>query len=68
MFFDNKKIPLVREMIIAQTYEQRMSAIEKLKPLQVADFYVPVVVVVVVVVASLQLQLQLQLQAQEIFI
>ena len=38
MFFDNKKIPLVREMIIAQTYEQRMSAIEKLKPLQVADF------------------------------
>ncbi|MCF8494781.1 MAG: pyruvate, phosphate dikinase [Rickettsiaceae bacterium] len=38
MFFDNKKIPLVREMIIAQTYEQRISAIEKLKPLQVADF------------------------------
>ncbi len=38
MFFDNKKIPLVREMIIAQGYEQRLSAIEKLKPLQVADF------------------------------
>ncbi len=38
MFFDNKKIPLVREMIIAQSYEQRISAIEKLKPLQVADF------------------------------
>ena len=38
MFFDNKKIPLVREMIIAQSYEQRVSAIEKLKPLQVADF------------------------------
>ena len=38
MFFDNKKIPLVREMIIAQSYDQRISAIEKLKPLQVADF------------------------------
>lgn len=38
MFFDTKKIPLVREMIIAQGYEQRISAIEKLKPLQVADF------------------------------
>jgi pyruvate,orthophosphate dikinase len=38
MFFDNEKIPLVREMIIAQDTEQRAVAIEKLKPLQVADF------------------------------
>ena len=33
-----KKIPLVREMIIAQDYEHRMKAIAKLKPLQTADF------------------------------
>ncbi|MFK7967791.1 MAG: pyruvate, phosphate dikinase [Rickettsiaceae bacterium] len=38
MFFDADKIPLVREMIIAQDYERRMKAIEKLKPLQIADF------------------------------
>jgi pyruvate,orthophosphate dikinase len=38
MFFDNDKIPLVREMIIAQDYEHRMNAIAKLKPLQIADF------------------------------
>jgi pyruvate,orthophosphate dikinase len=38
MFFDNNKIPLVREMIIASSYDQRMSAIERLKPLQVIDF------------------------------
>jgi len=38
MFFDNNKIPLVREMIIASDYDQRMSAIERLKPLQIADF------------------------------
>ena len=38
MFFDADKIPLVREMIIAQDYEHRMKAIEKLKPLQIADF------------------------------
>ncbi|GAB4164461.1 MAG: pyruvate, phosphate dikinase [Rickettsiaceae bacterium] len=40
MFFDSNKIPLVREMIIAQDKEQRMGAIEKLKPLQIADFKV----------------------------
>jgi len=38
MFFDSDKIPLVREMIIAQDYEHRMKAIDKLKPLQTADF------------------------------
>ena len=36
--FDAEKIPLVREMIIAQDYEHRMKAIAKLKPLQTADF------------------------------
>jgi pyruvate,orthophosphate dikinase len=38
MFFDEDKIPLVREMILAQDYEHRMKAIAKLKPLQTADF------------------------------
>lgn len=38
MFFDNDKIPLVREMIIATSFEQRKRAIEALKPLQIADF------------------------------
>ncbi len=38
MFFDNDKIPLVREMIIAGDYDQRMNSIERLKPLQTADF------------------------------
>ena len=38
MFFDNDKIPLVREMIIAGDYDQRMKSIERLKPLQTADF------------------------------
>jgi len=38
MFFDNAKIPLVREMIIAQDAEHRMNAIERLRPLQTNDF------------------------------
>lgn len=38
MFFDKDKIPLVREMIIAPDHEHKMKAINKLKPLQVADF------------------------------
>lgn len=38
MFFDNDKIPLVREMIIAPDLEHKMQAIENLKPLQMADF------------------------------
>lgn len=38
MFFDQEKIPLVREMIVAPTPEQKQRAIDKLKPLQKADF------------------------------
>ena len=38
MFFDNDKMPLVREMIIAKDYDQRMKSIEQLKPLQTKDF------------------------------
>ncbi|HJK86339.1 MAG TPA: pyruvate, phosphate dikinase [Candidatus Megaira endosymbiont of Nemacystus decipiens] len=38
MFFDDKKISLIREMIIATSLEKRNSAIEKLKPMQVEDF------------------------------
>lgn len=38
MFFDDEKIPLVREMIIACDLKQRMNAIAKLKPLQINDF------------------------------
>lgn len=38
MFFDKDKIPLVREMIIAPDYEHKKKAIDKLKPLQIADF------------------------------
>ncbi len=38
MFFDEDKIPIVREMIIAQDFDHRMRAINKLKPLQVNDF------------------------------
>jgi pyruvate, orthophosphate dikinase len=38
MFFDAEKIPLVREMIIANDLEHRMKAINALLPLQIADF------------------------------
>ena len=38
MFFDSQKIALIRQMIIAKDYEQRIEAINKLKPLQVNDF------------------------------
>ena len=38
MFFDDNKIPLVREMIIAQDSEHRQKAIDKLRPLQTHDF------------------------------
>lgn len=38
MFFDDNKIPLVREMIIAQDSEHRQKAIDKLRPLQTLDF------------------------------
>lgn len=38
MFFDQNKIPLVREMIIAPDIERRKHAIDKLLPLQINDF------------------------------
>jgi len=38
MFFADNKIPLVREMIIAQDSEHRQKAIDKLRPLQTHDF------------------------------
>lgn len=38
MFFDEEKIPLVREMIIAPDLERRKNAISKLLPLQISDF------------------------------
>jgi len=38
MFFDQNKIPLVREMIVAPDKERRMHAINKLLPLQIDDF------------------------------
>ncbi|RYE06558.1 MAG: pyruvate, phosphate dikinase [Rickettsiaceae bacterium] len=38
MFFDQEKIPLIREMIVATDYEHRKKAIDKLLPLQIADF------------------------------
>jgi pyruvate, orthophosphate dikinase len=38
MFFDDEKIPLVREMIIAENIDHKQKAIDKLKPLQIKDF------------------------------
>ncbi|MDG1436400.1 MAG: pyruvate, phosphate dikinase [Rickettsiaceae bacterium] len=38
MFFDSNKIMYVRKMIVASDYEDRMRAIEGLKPLQINDF------------------------------
>lgn len=38
MFFDENKIPLVREMIIAGDAEHRNQAIDALRPLQTEDF------------------------------
>ena len=38
MFFDQDKIPLMREIIIASDRKQRDKAIAKLKPLQIHDF------------------------------
>ncbi len=39
MFFDEKRINVFREMVIADTQKERLSALEKLKPMQKADFY-----------------------------
>ncbi len=39
MFFDEKRINTFRAMIIADTKEERIKALDKLKEMQVADFY-----------------------------
>ncbi|WP_186430811.1 pyruvate, phosphate dikinase [Clostridium sp. BSD9I1] len=38
MFFDEDRIPAVREMIVSETEEQRRKALEKLLPMQREDF------------------------------
>ena len=38
MFFDEERIPAVREMIVAKTLEQRQKALDKLLPMQRGDF------------------------------
>ena len=38
MFFDEDRIPAVREMIVSSTEEQRRAALDKLLPMQKADF------------------------------
>ncbi|MGL4911301.1 MAG: pyruvate, phosphate dikinase [Romboutsia sp.] len=39
MFFDEDRIPAVREMILSKTLEQRLVALEKLLPMQRKDFF-----------------------------
>lgn len=38
MFFEEDRIPIVREMIVAKTVEQRQRALDKLLPIQRGDF------------------------------
>ena len=38
MFFDETRIPIVRQMIVAKTQEQRQRALDKLLPIQRGDF------------------------------
>ena len=38
MFFEEDRIPVVREMIVAKTLEQRQRALDKLLPIQRGDF------------------------------
>ncbi len=38
MFFEEKRIPIVREMILANTKEEREKALKKIEPLQQEDF------------------------------
>ncbi|WP_102345093.1 pyruvate, phosphate dikinase [Bacillus sp. Marseille-P3661] len=38
MFMDAKRIPIVQSMILAETYEERKSALDKLLPMQQGDF------------------------------
>jgi len=39
MFFQEKRINVIREMILSDTREERIKALEKLKPMQREDFY-----------------------------
>ncbi|RPJ08641.1 MAG: pyruvate, phosphate dikinase [Spirochaetaceae bacterium] len=39
MFFDEKRINVFREMVISDSVEERREALNKLKPMQRADFY-----------------------------
>jgi len=39
MFFDEKRIPIVREMILSESEEARKDAVERLFPFQKDDFY-----------------------------
>jgi pyruvate,orthophosphate dikinase len=38
MFMDAKRIPIVQEMILSETYEERKDALDKLLPMQQDDF------------------------------
>ena len=39
MFFNEKRINVIREMILSDSKEERIKALEKLKPMQRDDFY-----------------------------
>ena len=39
MFFEKDRIPVVRQMILSKSLEQRLVALEKLRPMQEKDFY-----------------------------
>ncbi|HUW41318.1 MAG TPA: putative PEP-binding protein [Rectinemataceae bacterium] len=39
MFFNEKRINVIREMILSDTKEERIKALDKLKPMQREDFY-----------------------------
>lgn len=39
MFFNEDRIPVVREMILSKTTEQRKTALDKIRPMQENDFY-----------------------------
>lgn len=39
MFFDPERIDVVRQMILSETTDERIEALEKLLPMQEADFY-----------------------------
>ncbi|GAA3312938.1 hypothetical protein GCM10020331_001920 [Ectobacillus funiculus] len=38
MFMDATRIPIVQDMILAETYEEREDALKKLLPMQQGDF------------------------------